>query len=169
MGRSVGPEARDGWAVSAGRRVEASPALEPDLIGRPRTALLLVRGYVAGTGFEPVKAMPAILQVAAPSPAASRPIPACSRSPLVTCTNDLPTASAVTRRPSPYGPDPRGPASGRGKSEGNPGCHLTREFHAYLLPAFVSPTDVATVGRLARTQDRKPAKHCAPRQGEDRS
>jgi hypothetical protein len=30
------------------------PVLEPDLTGRPATALLLVRGYVAGTGFEPV-------------------------------------------------------------------------------------------------------------------
>src|SRR5512133_1745425 len=42
-----------GWA-SGGGKVEGNPALEPVLIGRPRTALLLVRGYVAGTGFEPV-------------------------------------------------------------------------------------------------------------------
>jgi hypothetical protein len=34
--------------------VEGKPALEPDLTARPATALLLVRGYVAGTGFEPV-------------------------------------------------------------------------------------------------------------------
>jgi hypothetical protein len=37
--------------------------------------------------------------------------PTWSRSPLVTCTNDLPTASAVTRRPCPYRPDPRGRAA----------------------------------------------------------
>jgi hypothetical protein len=49
-----GPEAREGRAVSAGRRLEGNPALKPDPIGRPATALLLVRGYVAGTGFEPV-------------------------------------------------------------------------------------------------------------------
>jgi integrase len=42
-----------GWA-SGGGNVEGKPALEPDLTGRPATALLLVRGYVAGTGFEPV-------------------------------------------------------------------------------------------------------------------
>jgi hypothetical protein len=34
--------------------VERNSALEPDLIGPPKIALLLVRGYVAGTGFEPV-------------------------------------------------------------------------------------------------------------------
>ena len=53
-----GPAARDGRAVSAGRRaegnVEGNPTLEPDLTGRPATAFLQVRGYVAGTGFEPV-------------------------------------------------------------------------------------------------------------------
>ena len=42
-----------GWA-SGGGNVEGTPALQPDLTGRPATALLLVRGYVAGTGFEPV-------------------------------------------------------------------------------------------------------------------
>jgi Phage integrase family len=49
-----GPEAHAGRAVSAGRRAEGKSALEPDLTGRPATALPLVRGYVAGTGFEPV-------------------------------------------------------------------------------------------------------------------
>ena len=49
-----GPTAREGRVVSAGRRVEGKPTLEPDLIGRPTAALLLVRAYVAGTGFEPV-------------------------------------------------------------------------------------------------------------------
>jgi hypothetical protein len=117
--------------------VEGNSALEPDLIGRPRTALLLVRGYVAGTGFEPVKAMPAILQVAPGFPRGSRPIPTRSRSSFVTCTNDLPTASAVTRRPCLYHPNPRGPASSGGKSEGSPGCRLTRDFHAYFLPRGV--------------------------------
>jgi hypothetical protein len=34
--------------------VVGNSTLNPDLIGRPTTALLLVRGYVAGTGFEPV-------------------------------------------------------------------------------------------------------------------
>jgi hypothetical protein len=33
-----------------GGNVERKSTLEPDLIGRPRTALLLVKGYVAGTG-----------------------------------------------------------------------------------------------------------------------
>jgi hypothetical protein len=42
-----------GWA-SGGGKVEGKPALEPDLTGRLATALLLVRAYVAGTGFEPV-------------------------------------------------------------------------------------------------------------------
>jgi hypothetical protein len=58
----------------------------------------------------------------------------------LTCTNDRPAASAVTRRPCLYRPVLRGPASSGGKLEGNPGCDLTREFHAYFLPAFVSPT-----------------------------
>jgi hypothetical protein len=48
-----------GWASGVGRasgggKLEGNPAVEPDLIGRPTTTLLLVRGYVAGTGFEPV-------------------------------------------------------------------------------------------------------------------
>jgi hypothetical protein len=34
--------------------VEGNSTLEPDLISRPTTALLLVRAVVAGTGFEPV-------------------------------------------------------------------------------------------------------------------
>jgi len=37
------------------------------------------------------------------------------------CTNGPPTASAVTERPRPFHAVPRGPASGGGKSEGNPG------------------------------------------------
>jgi hypothetical protein len=57
------------------RRVEGNPALEPNLTGQPTTALLLVRGHVAGTGFEPVKAMPAILQVAMQAPRGSPRIP----------------------------------------------------------------------------------------------
>jgi hypothetical protein len=89
--------------------------------------------------------MPAILQVAAASSREFRPVPTWSRSSLVTCTNDLPTASAVTRRPCPYRPDPRNPASGGGKSEGSPGCHLTRYFRAYHLPAFVSMNAVTVV------------------------
>jgi hypothetical protein len=44
--------------------VEGNPTPKPNLMRRPKTALLLVSGYVAGTGFEPVKAMPAILQTA---------------------------------------------------------------------------------------------------------
>src|SRR5512132_2470312 len=86
--------------------------------------------------------MPAILQVAPGSPRGSRPIPTWSPIIAVTCTKDLPTAPAVTRRPCPYHPNPCGPASGGGKSEGNPGSHLIREFHAYFIPAFVSPTVV---------------------------
>jgi hypothetical protein len=42
-----------GWA-SGGGRVEENPTLKPHPIGRPKTALLLVRAVVAGTGFEPV-------------------------------------------------------------------------------------------------------------------
>ena len=53
-----GPAARDGRGgvrrASGGGKVEGNPTLEPDLNPRPTTALLLVRGYVAGTGFEPV-------------------------------------------------------------------------------------------------------------------
>jgi integrase len=49
-----GPAARATRSVSAPRRPEGNSALEPDLIGRPDTALLLVRASVAGTGFEPV-------------------------------------------------------------------------------------------------------------------
>ena len=40
--------------ASGGGKPEGNPNLEPDLIGQPKTALLLVRGGVAGTGFEPV-------------------------------------------------------------------------------------------------------------------
>ena len=39
-----GPEAHAGQAVSAGRRAEGNPALEPDLNRRPKIALSLVRG-----------------------------------------------------------------------------------------------------------------------------
>jgi hypothetical protein len=75
-------------------------------------------------------------------------VPIWTRSSLVTCANDLPTASAVTRRPLLYRHNPRGPASGGGKSEGNPGCQLSREFHAYFLPAFVS-TSAGLLNSLA--------------------
>src|SRR5688572_22421793 len=82
--------------------------------------------------------MPAILQVAPPSPRGSLPIPNWSRSSLVTCTNGLPTASAVTRRPCPYRPDPRGPASGGGKQEGNPGRRLISVPQLWGDPGFKS-------------------------------
>ena len=53
-----GPAARDGRAVSAGRRVEGNRSetrrVEPGLIGRPAAAFPQLRGSVAGTGFEPV-------------------------------------------------------------------------------------------------------------------
>jgi hypothetical protein len=64
--------------------------------------------------------MPAILQVAPPSPRGSPPIPTWSRSSLVTCTNGRSTASAVHRRPHPRRPILSGPASGGGKQEGIP-------------------------------------------------
>ena len=67
----------------------------------------------------------------------------------MTCTSGLPTAFAVTRRPCLYRPDPRGPASSGGKSEGNPGCHLTTEFHAYFLPR-----GVPEVGVMLRSRPR---------------
>jgi hypothetical protein len=64
----LSPAARDTGddvgGASGGGKPEGNPTLEPDLIGRPTTALLLVGAVVAGTGFEPVKAMPAILQTA---------------------------------------------------------------------------------------------------------
>src|SRR5918995_3453612 len=91
--------------------------------------------------------MPAILQVTPPSPRGSRPIPTWSRSLVVTCTNDLPTTSAVTRRPRRFRPVPHGPASGGGKSEGNPGCHLTR------VPPTSSPRSSVSV-RVLRSGDR---------------
>src|SRR4029453_7802935 len=81
--------------------------------------------------------MPAILQVAPPPPRGSRPIPPWPGSSLVTCTNGLPTASAVPRHPHAVNPVLRGLASGGGKSEGNPGCHLTR------VPPTSSPRSLA--------------------------
>src|SRR4029450_12953388 len=62
--------------------------------------------------------MPAILQVAAAARRRSSSIPAWSRLALVTCTDGRSTASAVTRRPCPYRPNPHGPALGEGKSKG---------------------------------------------------
>ena len=79
--------------------------------------------------------MPAILQVAPPSPRGSRRLPARSRSSPVTCTNGLSTASAVPRRPCPFRPVPRGLASGGGKSEGKSRLSSTRVPH--LLPPRV--------------------------------
>jgi integrase len=52
-----GPAARGAQVVatvSAGRRVEGNRSVEPGLIGRPAAAFPQLRGYVAGTGFEPV-------------------------------------------------------------------------------------------------------------------
>jgi hypothetical protein len=49
-----GQAARDGRAVSAGRRVEGNRSVEPGLIGRSATAFSQLRAVVAGTGFEPV-------------------------------------------------------------------------------------------------------------------
>jgi hypothetical protein len=63
---------------------------------------------------------PAILQAANLAPRRSRPIPTWSRASAVTSTNGLPTAPAVTWRPRPYRPVPRGPAPGGGKVERNP-------------------------------------------------
>jgi hypothetical protein len=44
----VGPTARDGRAVSAGRRAEGNRGVEPGLISRPTTTLLLVRAVWQG-------------------------------------------------------------------------------------------------------------------------
>src|SRR5918995_4947642 len=97
--------------------------------------------------------MPAILQVTPPSPRGSRPIPTWSRSLVVTCTNDLPTTSAVTRRPRRFRPVPHGPASGGGKSEGNPGCHLTRVPPTYSPRSSATPRVLQWGDRPKRTQD----------------
>ena len=51
-GRMLVFHAGNTWLADGGK--EGKPDLEPDLTGPPTTALLLVRGYVAGTGFEPV-------------------------------------------------------------------------------------------------------------------
>jgi hypothetical protein len=60
-----GQAARDGRAVSAPRPAEGNQSVEPGLIGRPTVAFPQLRGRVAGTGFEPVKAArPARLRVA---------------------------------------------------------------------------------------------------------
>src|SRR5918994_3558445 len=64
--------------------------------------------------------MPAILQVAAAAPHHSRPIPYLVPDYRRDVHEQLSTASAVTRRPRPFRPVPRGPASSGGKSEGNP-------------------------------------------------
>jgi hypothetical protein len=54
----LSPAARDTrddvGGASGGGKPEGNSTSEPDLIGRPTTALLLVRVGVAGTGFEPV-------------------------------------------------------------------------------------------------------------------
>ncbi len=55
----------------------------------------------------------------------SPPVPTRPRSSAVTSTNDARIASAVTRRPHPSRPVPRGMASGGAKLERNPGCRLT--------------------------------------------
>jgi hypothetical protein len=70
---------------------------------------------------------------APPAPHESRRIPTCPARPLVTCTNGLSTASAVTGRPRPFRPVSRSPMFGGGKSEGNPGRRLPRVPH--LSPA----------------------------------
>jgi hypothetical protein len=68
--------------------------------------------------------MPAILQVAPPSPRQSRPIPTCPTRPLVTCTNGLSTASAGHGSSPPVPPSPARPSVGRreggGKSRPSP-------------------------------------------------
>ena len=84
--------------------IGANPGQRGGVTGPAATAFPQLRSSVAGTGFEPVKALPAILQVAPPSPRGSPPIPAWSRSSPVTCTNGLATASAITRRPCPFRP-----------------------------------------------------------------
>jgi hypothetical protein len=96
-----------------------------------------------------VKAMPAILQVAPPSPRGSRRLPTWPDKPLVTCTNGLSTASAVTRRPGPFRHVPRGLASGGGKVEGNPGRRPTRIPR--LSPAAWSHPD-RRFGRVRQTR-----------------
>jgi hypothetical protein len=106
--------------ASGGGKAEGNPTLEPGLTRRLTAAFPHVRGSVAGTGFEPVKAMPAILQVAAPAPRGSPAIPAMSRPSPMTCANGLPTVSAVPWRPHPFCPVSRGLASGGGKLEGTP-------------------------------------------------
>jgi hypothetical protein len=50
--------------ASGGAKSERNQARRRDVIGPGITAFAQVRGSVAGTGFEPVKALPAILQTA---------------------------------------------------------------------------------------------------------
>ena len=53
-----GPAARNAaggvGGASGGGKPEGNPSVEPGLIGRPAAAFPQLRGYVAGTGFEPV-------------------------------------------------------------------------------------------------------------------
>jgi hypothetical protein len=75
---------------------------------------------------EPAQPMPAISQTANSTPGRFRPVPIWPPLLPVTCTNGRWAASAVTRRPRPFRLVPRGPASGGGKVEGNPGRRPTR-------------------------------------------
>src|SRR4029453_4887709 len=84
--------------------------------------------------------MPAILQVAAPAPRESPAIPTWSWTTAVTCVDSLSTASAVTRRPRPFRPVPRGLASGGAKVERNPWARAR---------AGTGPRSIASAVRLA--------------------
>jgi hypothetical protein len=72
--------------------------------------------------------MPAILQVAPPSPHGSPPVPTCSQSPLLTSTTGRSIACAVPRRPRLSRPVMRGLATGGGKKEGSPAA-IRSGFH----------------------------------------
>ena len=96
-----------GWSV---RRLGAELQVGHEWLIRQLTPL--------GCATDQQQTTPAILQAAPPAPRGSPPIPAQSRSSAVICTNSLPTASPVTRRPRPFWPVPHGLASGGGKVEG---------------------------------------------------
>ena len=127
-----GPASRNTQATSALRPAEGNQALQAAMTSYAGAAFPKLRDSVAGTGFEPVKAMPAILQVGSPSPRGSRPIPTCSRSWLLTCANG--SVDSFCRHPAslPVPPRPARPGVGRRRwreswppcsyCSGNPTC-----------------------------------------------
>jgi len=130
-----GPAARDGRAMSAGRRAEGTwretrPSNPPEWAAQD--CISTAQGGCGRDRIRTCVGNAGDLQVAPPLPRGSRRLPARSRSSPVTCANGGLTAPPSLGVPASFARSCAAERRAEGSRRESPGCHLP-EFPTYFL------------------------------------